>query len=146
MNSNTHSVEGPPGRRDGLDGLAADVEARAAQDLDGLPDSVRAARVLRLRGLMDRLEGQWLKELAGVDARGAAGAGAAASSVRTARALFRGPLAATADALADGVISVAHARVLAHGIQGLSAQVTAEAEAVLVEAAARLDPPRLRRV
>jgi hypothetical protein len=44
------------------------------------------------------------------------------------------------------VISVAHARVLAHGTQGLSAQVTAEAEAVLVEAAARLDPPRLRRV
>src|SRR5215218_3341099 len=148
MNSYTHSVEGPPGRRDGLDGLAADVEARAAQDLDGPPDSVRAARVLRLRGLMDRLEGQWLKELAGVDARGAAGAedaveagstagwlrrrlrlgaGAAASSVRTARALFRGPLAATADALADGVISVAHARVLAHGTQGLSAQVTAEA-------------------
>jgi hypothetical protein len=167
MNSNTHSVEGPPGRRDGLDGLAADLEALAAQDLDGLPDSVRAARVLRLRGLVDRLEGQWLKELAGVDARGAAGAedaveagstagwlrrrlrlgaGAAASSVRTARALFRGPLAATADALANGVISVAHARVLAHGTQGLSAQVTAEAEAVLVEAAARLDPPRLRRV
>ena len=167
MNSNTHSVEGPPGRRDGLDGLAADLEALAAQDLDGLPDSVRAARVLRLRGLVDRLEGQWLKELAGVDARGAAGAEdaveagstagwlrrrlrlgaeAAASSVRTARALFRGPLAATADALANGVISVAHARVLAHGTQGLSAQVTAEAEAVLVEAAARLDPPRLRRV
>ena len=27
-----------------------------------------------LRGLADRLDGQWLKELAGVDARGAAGA------------------------------------------------------------------------
>src|SRR5829696_6929287 len=65
MNSNTHSVEGPPGRRDGLDGLAADVEALAAQDLDGLPDSVRAARVLRLRGLVDRLEGQWLKNWRG---------------------------------------------------------------------------------
>ena len=35
---------------------------------------VRAERVLRLRGLVDRLEGQWLKELAAVDGRGAAGA------------------------------------------------------------------------
>ena len=61
---------------------------------------------------MDRLEGQWLAELATVDARGAAGAdrgvqapstaswlrsrlrmgaAAASSAVRTARALFRGP-------------------------------------------------------
>jgi hypothetical protein len=89
MNSNTHSVEGPPGRRDGLDGLAADLEALAAQDLDGLPDSVRAARVLRLRGLVDRLEGQWLKELAGVDARGAAGAEDAVEAGSTAGWLRR---------------------------------------------------------
>jgi hypothetical protein len=68
--------------------------------------------VLVLRRLLDRLEGQWLSELAAVDAHGAAGAdqgspapstagwlrarlrmgaGAAASAVRTARALFRGP-------------------------------------------------------
>jgi len=61
---------------------------------------------------VDRLEGQWLGELAALDGRGAAGAdqgtpapstaswlrnrlhlsaGAAASAVRTARALFRGP-------------------------------------------------------
>jgi hypothetical protein len=61
---------------------------------------------------VDRLEGQWLQHLAAVDARGAAGAeqgiqvgstaawlrhrlrlsaGAAASAVRTARSLFRGP-------------------------------------------------------
>jgi hypothetical protein len=36
--------------------------------------------------------------------------------------------------------------VLAHGTQDLSDPVTAEAEPVLVEAARRLDPPRLRRV
>jgi len=63
-----------------------------------------------LRRLLDRLDGHWLKEPAGVDARGAAGAelgqdvgstagwlrsrlrlgaGAASSAVRTARALFR---------------------------------------------------------
>ena len=74
------------------------------------------------------------------------GAGAAASCVRTARALFRGPLAATAEALTGGEISVAHAQVLAHGTQGLPAHTAAEAEPVLVEAACRLDPPRLRRV
>jgi hypothetical protein len=117
--------------------------------------------------LLDRLDGQWLKELAGVDARGAAGAdqdqqvgstaawlrgrlrlgaGAATGAVRTARALFRGPLTQTAAALTDGAISVAHASVLAHGTRDLPDHLAAEAEPVLVEAAAQLDPPRLRRV
>jgi hypothetical protein len=80
--------------------------------LAGLSDAVRAERVLALRRLLDRMEGHWLKELAGVDARGAAGAeqdvqagstagwlrarlhagaSAASSWVRTARALFGGP-------------------------------------------------------
>ena len=36
--------------------------------------------------------------------------------------------------------------MLAHGTHDLPAQVTAEAEPVLVEAARRLDPPRRRRV
>ena len=40
---------------------------------------------------------------------------------------------------------MAHAQVLAAGTQDLPAHVTAEAEPVLVEAARRLDPPRLRR-
>jgi Domain of unknown function (DUF222)/HNH endonuclease len=74
------------------------------------------------------------------------GAGAASSSVRTARALFRGPLRQTAAALTGGAISVAHARVLAHGTQDLPDHLAVEAEPVLVEAAQRLDPPRLRRV
>jgi hypothetical protein len=72
------------------------------------------------------------------------GAGAAHTSVRTARALFRGPLAETARALTDGELSPAHASVLAHGTQDLPHHVTAEAEPVLLEAAGRLDPPRLR--
>jgi hypothetical protein len=118
MDTNTGSVEQPAHHpvagepAEGLEPLAAVVEDLAAQDLDGLPDPVRAERVLGLRRLLDRLEGQWLAELAGVDARGAAGAdqdaqfgstaswlrarlrmgaGAAPTSVRTARALFRGP-------------------------------------------------------
>ena len=171
MDSNTHSIRPyggqPEVRWDGLAALAEVVEGLAAQDLDGLSDVVRAERVLELRRLVDRLEGHWLKELAGVDARGAAGAdqdqqvgstaawlrnrlrlgaSAAAGQVQTARALFRGPLTATAKALADGTISVAHASVLAHGTRDLPDHVTVEAEPLLVEAAARLDPPRLRRV
>ena len=73
-------------------------------------------------------------------------AGAAAGCVRTARALYRGPLTATGQALTEGAISPAHAQVLAHDTQELPAHVAAEAEPVLVEAARRLDPPRLRRV
>ncbi|HET9556847.1 MAG TPA: DUF222 domain-containing protein, partial [Actinomycetota bacterium] len=76
----------------------------------------------------------------------APGAGAASSAVRTARALFRGPLAGTAQALVDGELSVAHATVLASGTQQLAAHTAVEAEPVLVAAARRLDPPRLRRV
>jgi hypothetical protein len=123
--------------------------------------------VLVLRGLLERLEGQWLRELAAVDARGAAGAeddtpaastagwlrrrarlGAtdAHQRVRVARALHRGPLGGTAKALADGEISSTHAAVLAGGTQDLPAGTAAEAEPVLVAAARRLDPPRLRRL
>ena len=163
MDSNTHST----GTAADLAALAAAVDGLATQDLDGLPDAARAERVLALRRLVDRLEGHWLRELAAVDARGAGGAdqgqqvgstaawlrtrlrlgaGAAASSVRTARALFRGPLAATAEALIAGELTAAHARVLAHGTQDLPEDVTVAAEPVLVEAAGRLDPPRLRRV
>ncbi len=162
MNSNTHSTRELPERADGLAALAAALDELAAHDLDGLPDTVRAERVLGLRRLVDRLEGHWLKELAGVDARGAAGAeqdqeagstaawlrcrlrlgaGAAASAVRTARALFCGPLAATAVALTNGELSPAHAAVLAHGTADLPDHLTAAAEPVLVEAARRLDPP-----
>ena len=66
------------------------------------------------------------------------GAGAAAGSVRTARALFRGPLAATGRALTDGEVSVAHARVLADGTHDLPDHLTTEVEPVLLEAAGRL--------
>src|SRR4030095_3693628 len=94
MDSNTHSIERPtaqqspappdgPDGLDGLDGLSgldelggleAAVEEVGAQDRQGVPHAVRAQRVLTLRRLLDRLEGQWLKELADLDARGAAGA------------------------------------------------------------------------
>src|SRR5829696_3366911 len=57
-----------------------------------------------------------------------------------------GPLTATAQALTDGELSVAHAQVVAAGTRPLPDQVTMQAEPVLVEAARRLDPPRLRRL
>jgi hypothetical protein len=71
-------------------------------------------------------------------------ASAAHSRVRTARALFRGPLAGTAQALTSGVISPAHAKVLADGTHQLAAPVVVEAEPMLLGAAVGLDPPRLR--
>jgi uncharacterized protein DUF222/HNH endonuclease len=165
MNPNTYST--PVAPADALTALEAVVNQLAPQHLDHLSDGVRAERVLQLRRLLDRLEGHWLSELAAVDARGAAGtdqgtpapstagwlrarlrmgAGAATRAVRTARALFRGPLTATGQALTDGQVSVAHAAVLAAGTHDLPAHTAAEAEPVLLEAARRLDPPRLRRV
>src|SRR6266508_13250 len=163
MDSNTDSMQEPAG----LGRLTAAVLELAAQDLDALPDGEAAGRVLALRRLLDQLEGQWLRELAAVDGRGAAGAeqGVAADStagwlrgrlragrptasgwVRTARALFRGPLGGTGRALAAGELSVAHAAVLAAGTQDLPAAIAAHAEPVLLAAAYRLDPPRLRQV
>src|ERR671910_2161609 len=163
MDSNTHSTLLPSPASEDLAALAAVADQLASQDLNRLSDAVRAERVLVLRQLVDRLESQWLKELAGVDALGAAGAeadqqvgstaawlrnrlrlgaGTAASAVRTARALFRGPLTATAQALTSGELSAAHAQVVAAGTHPLPDQVTIQAEAVLVEAARRLDPSR----
>jgi hypothetical protein len=151
----------------GLAGLAAAVDQLAAQDPTGLPDAVAAERVLVLRTLLDRLDGQWLRELAAVDGRGAAGAergtpaastagwlrararltaGAARQHVRVARALHRGPLRQTAAALAAGELSGGHAVVLAEGTSDLDPTTTVAAEPVLVDAARRLDPAGLRRV
>jgi hypothetical protein len=66
MNSNTHSAGSP----DGLTALAAVADQLAAEHRAGLPAPVRVDRVLALRQVMDRLEGQWLAELAAVDAAG----------------------------------------------------------------------------
>ena len=163
MDPNTHSTQQP----DGLGLLATAVDQLAAEDLDALPDSEAARRVLVLRGLIERLEGHWLRELAGVDGRGAAGAevGVPAEStagwlrhrtrmghpdahrrVRVARALRRGPLAGTAQALTDGDISYQHAVALTRATQELPSQTVAAAEPVLLEAPRRLDPPTLRKV
>jgi Domain of unknown function (DUF222) len=151
----------------GLDRPAAVVDQLATEDLAQLTDAEAARRVLVLRRLLDRLEGHWLRELADVDGRGAAGAdhGTPAEStagwlrnrtrmghtdahqrVRVARALHRGPLPGTAQALAEGELSYQHAAALTRSTQDLPAGTVAAAEPVLLEAARRLDPPGLRKV
>jgi len=151
----------------GLEGLAAAIGEFAADDLDQLGDALLAAQVVAVQRLGDQLDADWLRRLAAVDARGAAGAevGASAPStqgwlrattrmspaaagqrVRTARALHQGPLVATAAALAAGEISYQHAAVLADATHDLPPAKVAEAEGVLVDAARRLDPARLHRL
>jgi hypothetical protein len=168
MDSNTHSTSHSTETPAGLSALVAELQGLVDQEgVGGLADGALAERIMALRGLVDRLEGQWLQELADLDARGAAGAeqgvpaastaswlrarlrmsaGTAAGLVRTARALHRGPLTGTAQALAAGELSPAHAQVLAAGTHDLPDHTTADAEPVLVEAARHLDPPQLRRV
>jgi hypothetical protein len=163
MDSNTHSVQQPGG----LGLLAAAVDQLATEDLDALPDAEAARRVLVLRRLIERLEGHWLRELAAVDGRGAAGADQdipaestagwlrnrtrmghsdAHHRVRIARALHRGPLGGTGQALADGEISYPHAAALTRATQDLPVGTVTAAEPVLLAAARRLDPPALRKV
>src|SRR5512132_475546 len=163
MESNTHST----GRRGRLAALTAEIDAFLAQDLDRLTDAALAEEILELRPQIDRLEGGWLQHLAAVDARGAAGAeqdrqfgstaawlrarlrmasGAATTAVRTARALFRGPLPNTAAAVMNGEVPVAHAEVLAASTLHAPDHVVADAEPTLLDAARRLDPSGLRKV
>jgi hypothetical protein len=175
MDSNTYSISGPSGPADRhppqppdeLDELTALLDRLEARDLDRLTGAARTERILRLRPLADRLEGQWLKELAGVDARGEAGAEqdrqfgstagwlrvrlrmaatTATTAVRTARALFRGPLPDSGAALCAGEISAAHAEVLAASTLHAPNHAIKDAEPTLLDAASRLDPSGLRQV
>ena len=147
--------------------MAAANQELAAEDLSRLSEAALAEDTARLRRYLDGLEGQWLRRVAAIDACGAAGAdqgqevrstaawlrkrlrmstSAVRSAVRTARALFRGPLTETAAALTAGDISSAHAKAVADGTQDLPDHVKLEAEPVLLEAARRLDPPQLGRL
>jgi Domain of unknown function (DUF222) len=165
MDSNIHSPQGPTGPADDLAALTALLGRLASCDLDWLSDTAVADQTLQLQQLADRLDGIVLRHLAATDARGAAGAeagvqfgstaswlrarlrmtsGAAASAVRTARALYRGPLAQSGAALCAGEISAAHANVLAAGVKDLADHVVADAEATMLDAARHLDPHWLR--
>ncbi|HEY2957562.1 MAG TPA: DUF222 domain-containing protein [Actinomycetota bacterium] len=151
----------------GLERLAAEIDGLAGDDLGGLGAALLAEQVLALEVLEDQLAAAKLRRLAALDAQGAAGAeagvyapstaawlraqlrmspAAAKQRVRTARMLHRGPLAGTAQALADGEVSYRHAVVLAEATHDLPPARVAEAEPVLLDAARRLDPPSLRRL
>src|SRR5215213_7585597 len=127
MDSNTDSSR----RSERFAALAAAINDLDREDLDRLTDTTVADDILALRPLVERLEGQWHKRLAVADARGAAGA---TEAVRTARALFRGPLPETDTALCAGELSVAHAEVLAAGAKDLPVHVAADAEPTLLQA------------
>jgi transposase len=162
MDSNTHSTQGPTGPADDLAALTAAIDRLASRDLHRLPDTALADQTLQLQQLRDRLDGVILRHLAAVDARGAAGAEqarqfgstaswlrarlqmtttTAASQLRTARALFCGPLPESGTALCAGELSVAHAVVLAASTLHLPDHAIDAAEPTLLEAARRLDPP-----
>jgi hypothetical protein len=73
MDSNTHSTSQPAGIPTGLAAVVAELQELVDHDPDRLSDATLAERVRVYRGLMDRLEGHWLAELATVDARGPPG-------------------------------------------------------------------------
>ena len=87
MDSNTHSTSAPAG----LAALVAELQGLVDQEgVSGLADGALAERVMALRGLLDRLEGHWLQDLADstaawLRARLRMSASTAAGLVRTAR-------------------------------------------------------------
>jgi hypothetical protein len=151
----------------GLEGLAATINRQLAVDPNQLGDAALAERVLALHRLGGQLAAAELRSLAVADARGAAGAeqGLQAGStagwlrattrmsprdakqlVQTARALHRGPLGGTAQALARGEVSLQHAVVLADATHDLPAAHAKQAEPVFLDAARTLDPPTVKRL
>src|SRR5664280_480756 len=132
-----------------------------AVEVAGLPDSALAADLVGLRVAVSRLESEFARRLVVFDRRGAAGvtgavstaawlrqacrlsAGEASERVRTAR-MLADDLPVTADALAGGDLSYAHARVLASAAGELPAESLPTVEPILVEAARHTDPAGLR--
>src|SRR5674536_359156 len=128
-----------------------------AVEVAGLPDSALAADLVGLRVTVSRLESEFARRLVVFDRRAAAGgpgavstaawlrqacrlsAGEASERVRTARVLAD-DLAVSADALAGGIISYAHARLLASAAGELTAESLPTVEPILVEAARHTDP------
>src|SRR5829696_5016934 len=167
MDSNTHLTQGPTGPADDLAGLTAALGRLGSRDLGRFTDAAPTDQTLQLQQLRGCLDGIFLRHRAAVDARGAAGAeqdrqfgstagwlrarlrmasGTAATAVRTARALFRGPLPESGTALCAGELSAAHAEVLAASTLHLPDHVIEDTEPTLLDAARRLDPTGLRKV
>jgi len=137
--------------------LVVALDQLGAVDLAELPDAALADQLRELTAQASRLQAEILRTTAVFDGRGGGADDGAASTaswlrgrcrlssreaagqVRLARALHR-RLPATADALAAGSITVAHARVLADGIRDLPDGVVADGEPTLLGAARDVDP------
>ena len=133
---------GPGRESDWLAALAAIADGLASRDLDGLREAVLVELRLEARRRLDRLDGHWHKELAGVDGWGAAGRGSRDSRSGSTAGWLRnrlrrsgsaasqgrpdgpgpvpGPLTETARAVSDGELSVTDAEVLAVGTHHLT--------------------------
>ncbi len=142
------------------------VAGLQGEDLHGVDSGCLLTDVADLRRLIDQAEGEWLRRVGEAHARGAAqvvGAGStkaflrgtclvspseASRAVDTAAAL-RTTCAATAAAVAAGVIGIGQAQVIAEVItdlpSALAAEVRTAGEATLVAHAAALNPAELAR-
>ena len=142
------------------------VVALRSEQLNEVDSASLLTDVTALRGLLDQAEGEWLRRVGEVHARGAAdtvGAGSttaflrgtvlmspseAGRAVRTASAL-RSSCPATAQALADGVIGLGQAHVVTTVLERLPSalpdDVRRDGELLLLEHAAVLNPADLGR-
>jgi hypothetical protein len=140
-----------------MSGLGSAIDELAFEDLDGVADAALSSDVVELRRQVDRLEAQWLRRVTALDRRGiwqSEGAlsptawlrdhcrlapGAARERVVAGRRLAD-QLEGTRAAFEDGEIGYPHVRQIAHATGEVDAEVVAEAEPILVEAARTLDP------
>ncbi len=142
------------------------VVSLQSEDLHGVDSGSLLTDVADLRRLADQVEGEWLRRVGEVHARGAAdvmGAGStkaflrgtclvspveASKAVATASGL-RSTCEATAEALAAGTIGIGQAQVITKVIvdlpSALPEDVRVAGEATLVEHAQVLDPAQLAR-
>ncbi len=142
------------------------VTGLQSEDLHGVDSGSLLTDVADLRRLADQVEGEWLRRVGEVHARGAAdvvGAGStkaflrgtclvspseASKAVATASAL-PSTCEATADALAAGAIGLAHAQVITKVISDLPSALPEgtrqDGERVLLTHATVLDPAQLAR-
>lgn len=157
-------LRGGPGRGSlrGLDQLRHAIEDLRREDEDRPPGTVSADELADLNREIERLRAVFSTRLRDFDrsggwaAEGALSAtgwlraecrlspSAAAEQVRVARALPELP--ETAAAFAGGEISFQHAAVITRSAEEVTLPVVQDAQPVLLEAARRLDPLRMRMV
>lgn len=158
----TNAVSSVPGPGGWVAGVSVAVDAGAEQDVYATPVPVLADEVVQLHRQLARLQGQIACRVAALDLiTGGQVEGHittaswlrdaclttheyASSLVRNSRTLDTRP--ASSAALQTGSISYSHARVVAATLGDLPTDCHDSAEPILLEAAQKLDPGRLRSV